>query len=80
MYIYNLNFLIANVLQTLRNNGNVLIAVDTAGRVLELAHMMVNICFVFCNVSEHRKKIIAFSLTIHFDFYAFIFCLGSVMA
>lgn len=37
---YNLFFL-ANVLQTLRNNGNVLISVDTAGRVLELAHMMV---------------------------------------
>lgn len=32
--------LMTNVLQTLRNNGNVLIAVDTAGRVLELAHMM----------------------------------------
>ncbi|XP_054716090.1 cleavage and polyadenylation specificity factor subunit 2-like [Uloborus diversus] len=32
--------LMTNVLQTLRNSGNVLIAVDTAGRVLELAHMM----------------------------------------
>ncbi|CAL1299591.1 unnamed protein product [Larinioides sclopetarius] len=32
--------LMTNVLQTLRNGGNVLIAVDTAGRVLELAHMM----------------------------------------
>jgi cleavage and polyadenylation specificity factor subunit 2 len=30
----------ANILQTLRNNGNVLVAVDTAGRVLELAHML----------------------------------------
>lgn len=30
----------ANILQTLRNNGNVLISVDTAGRVLELAHML----------------------------------------
>lgn len=31
----------ANILQTLRHNsGNVLIAVDTAGRVLELAHML----------------------------------------
>uniref|UniRef100_A0A0K8SNA9 Cleavage and polyadenylation specificity factor subunit 2 n=1 Tax=Lygus hesperus TaxID=30085 RepID=A0A0K8SNA9_LYGHE len=28
------------VLQTLSNNGNILIAVDTAGRVLELAHML----------------------------------------
>ncbi|XP_063705620.1 probable cleavage and polyadenylation specificity factor subunit 2 [Culicoides brevitarsis] len=32
--------LMTNILQTLRNKGNVLIAVDTAGRVLELAHMM----------------------------------------
>uniref|UniRef100_A0A8D8R2H2 Cleavage and polyadenylation specificity factor subunit 2 n=1 Tax=Cacopsylla melanoneura TaxID=428564 RepID=A0A8D8R2H2_9HEMI len=30
----------ANILQTLRNNGNVLVAVDTAGRVLELTHML----------------------------------------
>lgn len=30
----------ANILQTLRNNGNVLIAADTAGRVLELIHML----------------------------------------
>ncbi|XP_058117782.1 probable cleavage and polyadenylation specificity factor subunit 2 isoform X1 [Anopheles coustani] len=29
-----------NILQTLRNNGNVLVTVDTAGRVLELAHML----------------------------------------
>ena len=33
-------FFSANILQTLRNNGNVLVAVDTAGRVLELAHML----------------------------------------
>lgn len=32
--------LMTNILQTLRNNGNVLIAVDTAGRVLELTHML----------------------------------------
>lgn len=32
--------LMTNILQTLRNKGNVLIAVDTAGRVLELAHML----------------------------------------
>ncbi|KAK9497112.1 hypothetical protein O3M35_004488 [Rhynocoris fuscipes] len=32
--------LMTNILQTLSNNGNVLIAVDTAGRVLELAHML----------------------------------------
>lgn len=32
--------LMTNILQTLRNNGNVLITVDTAGRVLELTHML----------------------------------------
>uniref|UniRef100_A0A1E1XGR2 Cleavage and polyadenylation specificity factor subunit 2 n=1 Tax=Amblyomma aureolatum TaxID=187763 RepID=A0A1E1XGR2_9ACAR len=32
--------LMTNILQTLRNGGNVLVAVDTAGRVLELAHML----------------------------------------
>ena len=32
--------LMTNILATLRNGGNVLIAVDTAGRVLELAHML----------------------------------------
>lgn len=30
----------ANVLETLRGDGNVLIAVDTAGRVLELAQLL----------------------------------------
>lgn len=30
----------ANILQTLRGGGNVLIVVDTAGRVLELIHML----------------------------------------
>ena len=29
-----------NILSTLRNNVNVLVCVDTAGRVLELAHMV----------------------------------------
>ena len=32
--------LMTNILQTLRSGGNVLLAVDTAGRVLELAHML----------------------------------------
>ncbi len=32
--------MLANILQTLRNGGNVLITVDTAGRVLELIHML----------------------------------------
>lgn len=37
----NICFIIsANILQTLRNSGNVLVCVDTAGRVLELAHML----------------------------------------
>lgn len=32
--------LMTNILQTLRNNGNVLVTCDSAGRVLELAHML----------------------------------------
>ncbi|KAF7990811.1 hypothetical protein HCN44_000616 [Aphidius gifuensis] len=32
--------LMTNILQTLRGGGNVLVCVDTAGRVLELAHML----------------------------------------
>ena len=32
--------LMTNILSTLRNSGNVLVCVDTAGRVLELAHMV----------------------------------------
>ena len=32
--------LMTNILSTFRNGGNVLIAVDTAGRVLELSHML----------------------------------------
>uniref|UniRef100_UPI00358E8751 cleavage and polyadenylation specificity factor subunit 2 n=1 Tax=Myxine glutinosa TaxID=7769 RepID=UPI00358E8751 len=32
--------LLTNILETLRNDGNVLIAVDTAGRVLELAQLL----------------------------------------
>jgi len=36
-----LNFyILANILQTLRKGGNVLISVDTAGRVLEISHML----------------------------------------
>ena len=32
--------LMLSIFSTLRNNGNVLVCVDTAGRVLELAHML----------------------------------------
>ena len=32
--------LMTNILQTLRGGRNVLVAVDTAGRVLELAHLL----------------------------------------
>jgi fructose-specific phosphotransferase system component IIB len=34
------SYFVANVLETLRGDGNVLIAVDTAGRVLELAQLL----------------------------------------
>ena len=44
---------IAEILTTARRNGNVLIVVDTAGRVLELSQLLVILleflfCFVFC--------------------------------
>ena len=32
---------VATILQTMRNDGNVMIAVDTAGRMLELAQLLV---------------------------------------
>ena len=35
-------FLSALIVQTVRSEGNVLIALDTAGRVLELAHLLVS--------------------------------------
>lgn len=35
--------LLANILKTLRSNGNILIAVDTAGRVLELSQLLVSV-------------------------------------
>ena len=34
----------ANILNTLRRGGNILIAVDTAGRVLELSQLLVCLC------------------------------------
>ena len=36
-----LHFVSATILQTMRNDGNVMIAVDTAGRMLELAQLLV---------------------------------------
>jgi len=39
--IYSYCCLLATILQTVRNDGNVLIAIDTAGRVLELAQLLV---------------------------------------
>ena len=42
---------IAEILTTARRNGNVLIVVDTAGRVLELSQLLVIILeFLFCFV------------------------------
>ena len=40
---------IAEILTTARRNGNVLIVVDTAGRVLELSQLLVILLeFLFC--------------------------------
>lgn len=35
------------ILQTMRNDGNCLVALDTAGRILELAHLLVREIFCF---------------------------------
>lgn len=41
--------LVAEILTTARRNGNVLIVVDTAGRVLELSQLLVILLeFLFC--------------------------------
>ena len=32
----------ANIITTMRNGGNALVVVDTAGRLLELAHLLVS--------------------------------------
>lgn len=40
-YLISVWFLSATILQTMRNDGNVLVAVDTAGRMLELAQLLV---------------------------------------
>lgn len=71
----------ANVLETLRGDGNVLIAVDTAGRVLELAQLLDQIWRtkdaglgvyslallnnVSYNVVEFSKSQVCFAFSIH---------------
>lgn len=40
MFCFVFSTFTANVMETLRGSGNVLIAVDTAGRVLELAQLL----------------------------------------
>lgn len=39
--------LLTNILQTVRNGGNVLLVIDTAGRVLELAQLLDQVCYFF---------------------------------
>ena len=46
LILFSILFL-ANIMQTLRKDGNVLIAVDSAGRVLELAHLLVCLRFKY---------------------------------
>jgi cleavage and polyadenylation specificity factor subunit 2 len=38
----------ATILHTMRNDGNCLVALDTAGRVLELAHLLVCVIWKNC--------------------------------
>jgi len=45
----------ANILQTMRNDGNVLVVSDTAGRVLELVQLLVSFSlFVLLNFSFYN--------------------------
>jgi len=41
----------ANILQTMRNDGNVLVVSDTAGRVLELVQLLVRFSFCVASLS-----------------------------
>ena len=43
----------ANILNTLRRGGNILIAVDTAGRVLELSQLLVCLHNVYCACASY---------------------------
>ena len=44
----------ANILNTLRRGGNILIAVDTAGRVLELSQLLVCLHDINCLFVPHE--------------------------
>ncbi len=47
----------ANVLNTLRRDGNILIAVDTAGRVLELSQLLVSGRGCLCNYYSSQARL-----------------------
>ena len=53
-------FYLDNILTTLRRDGNVLIAVDTAGRVLELSQLLVSILTgprpILCTSAFHNMR------------------------
>jgi len=44
----------ATILHTMRSDGNVLVAVDTAGRMLELAQLLVG--FIKCNFYKSHSE------------------------
>ena len=54
----------ANILNTLRRNGNVLIAVDTAGRVLELSQLLVS--FVVTVITCAAEIVLFVVLALHY--------------
>ena len=52
----------ASILQTMRNDGNVLVVSDTAGRVLELVQLLASFLFSFLyavSMHEHAAYILA---------------------
>ena len=61
-FICMCTYFAANIVNTLRDGGNVLIAVDTAGRVLELGQLLVRAAdeysdFPFVSLKTYVEKI-----------------------
>ena len=71
-YLLYVFILTALIVQTLRNDGNVLISVDTAGRVLELAQLLV--CYNnLRNLMEHMTFILnCILLVLAKDYFSFV--------
>ena len=69
---HNVTYISATILQTMRRDGNVMIAVDTAGRMLELAQLLVRTCvltmimisFLCTHSTQYSSTVLYMYLTI----------------